>query len=116
MTTVKNTLIINGKNTERNEIRRYIRRDGDDSIIDFSKVDSIAGFGVIQTIEEHKGKLIINYTTRGGPSVYAVKKLIEANPHLYYIYYYIDEGSRFKGMLKGRNGKVLQETYKEWKA
>lgn len=112
MTTVKNTLIINGKHTERNEIRRYIRRDGDDSIIDFSKVDPIAGFGVIQTIEEHKGKLIINYTTRGGPSVYAVTKLIEANPHLYYIYYY--ESDSFKGMIKARNGKILKEMHKEW--
>jgi hypothetical protein len=88
--TVKNTLVIIGP--ERERALRFM-------------LDTVSS-----TIREHKGKLVLSFDSIV-PLTSVAKQMILVFPYLKFVYYY--ECDEFRGTVKGGNGKVVSETYKE---
>lgn len=93
MSTVKNTLVIIGP--ERTRVRGLI---------------TARSWG--EAVEEHKGKLVVSFETKGD-RVEVVKEFIRLFPYLKFVYFYECEDPAYRGTVKGKDGKVTGENFKE---
>ena len=60
-----------------------------------------------------KNQVKIHFDTAWAPPIPVIKKLIEKFPNLKFVHSYFECGMGFSGCIKGKDGKVISETYND---